>query len=91
MTAKMLHNAIMNLPHPTQMWKQSSAERKAYSLGHRDARHAAAELALQRVAQLEAVLAAARELITNIRDRYPDEGFYCPYMRKLDEALKDCF
>ena len=41
-----LHSAIMNLPSNTRRF-ETAAECLAYAVGHRDARHAAAERALQ--------------------------------------------
>ena len=44
-----LHAALVNLPCQMPDWSDVS-RRTAYRLGHKDARHAAAELALQRAA-----------------------------------------
>lgn len=56
-----LHAAIMNLPcKPPALAK--SAEVHAYQYGHRDARHAAAELALAHDAEVTRLRDALREI-----------------------------
>lgn len=35
--------------------------------------------------KLQELRCAVRELIDNVKSRYPDQDLYCPYMRKLDE------
>jgi hypothetical protein len=60
-----LHNEIMNLPMKREDWEfRNVFERQTYKEGHRDARHAAAELALQvpDKEQLEAALRKAFEM-----------------------------
>lgn len=46
-----LHSDIMNIPCFTEL--TNHAERMAYKIGHRDARHAAAELSLKAEARIE--------------------------------------
>jgi hypothetical protein len=54
---KYAHRDIMNLrPGPTVAWGPSGAS--DYALGHRDARHAAAEIAQQAIAEIEEAEAA---------------------------------
>lgn len=42
-----LHNEIMNIPTDKLDWDVSVKESRSYKEGHRDARHAAAELSLK--------------------------------------------
>lgn len=55
-----LHNEIMNIPVPSNVDYSSPATKViAYKFGHRDARHAAAELSLKaeaRIGELEDML-----------------------------------
>lgn len=54
-----LHNQIMNIPTDIDFTDWSDHDRQSYKRGHRDARHAAAELSLKaeaRIEELEAVL-----------------------------------
>lgn len=65
-----LHNEIMNIPvdNRKHLDAVSSAGAAAYKLGHRDARHAAAELSLKaeaRIEELEEVLKAFLDWTTN--------------------------
>lgn len=55
-----LHGRIMNLPQTPglPMVNATEAQLLAYKIGHRDARHAAAELALKADAELDALRAA---------------------------------
>lgn len=55
--AERIHQAIMNLPHN----RANKVALCDYVYGHRDARHAAAELAQESVAKLEARNAKLRE------------------------------
>ena len=64
-----LHAAIMNLPckaHAMYEAGEQLAARVVYSFGHRDARHAAAELAGNAVATLESENAKLREALTGL-------------------------
>ena len=61
-----LHNEIMNIPvdNRKHLDAVSGAGAAAYKFGHRDARHAAAELSLKaeaRIEELEEALQKARE------------------------------
>lgn len=62
-----LHNRIMNLqvPPPRRACECSSKESAAYRIGHRDARHAAAELANEYQAVVVVPLVEACELLLN--------------------------
>lgn len=56
-----IHNQIMNIPvDNSQHDDMSDRERIAYKLGHRDARHAAAEMALEKDDYILALENAAR-------------------------------
>ena len=61
-----LHSDIMNIPCFTEL--TNHAERMAYKIGHRDARHSAAELSLKaeaRIDELEGALKAFVNWKTN--------------------------
>ena len=59
-----LHDEIMNLPSGQGTMSQSPD--MAYKIGHRDARHAAAELALKADAEIERLRAALAFMVANI-------------------------
>lgn len=63
-----LHSKIMNLPEGDPGLEQTPE--RAYKLGHRDARHAAAEIALQ----ADAVIRAAEEVLS-WRNNAPLTGY----------------
>lgn len=71
-----LHGQIMNLPHPP-MARVEQNPSIAYKMGHRDARHAAAELALKADACIEAL----RELEA-MAERYRAPGASVPDAQK---------
>lgn len=48
-----LHNQIMNIPTDIDFTDWSDHDRQSYKRGHRDARHAAAELSLKAEARIE--------------------------------------
>lgn len=48
-----LHNQIMNIPTDVDFTDWSDHDRQSYKRGHRDARHAAAELSLKAEARIE--------------------------------------
>jgi len=58
-----LHGRIMNLPCDVPDAAQNRAVRLAYKLGHKDARHAAAELVDELEQQRDELLAALIELL----------------------------
>jgi hypothetical protein len=60
-----LHGQIMNLRE-----RQVPAGMDFYMLGHRDARHAAAELALKADAKRDELLALLSKALTGMLDRY---------------------
>lgn len=64
-----LHDQIINLPCKREDWEfRNVFERQTYKEGHRDARHAAAELALQAEQRLiDALEAAHLEHIDTLR------------------------
>lgn len=68
-----LHNRIMNLPcapRERDMLNFSEEATRAYKLGHRDARHAAAELANEADAVRDQMLAALKALVGRIDYEY---------------------
>jgi len=67
-----LHGQIMNLACVPANMDAEPNQRLAYKVGHRDARHAAAELALKADACIDALRAALIEL----RDRIKDHPAY---------------
>ena len=81
-----LHGQIMNLPcrDDDALNAEYSDRRIAYKHGHRDARHAAAELALKADAQVEALHAALTAIAALDPDKDSDEG-----LNEWGEA--DCF
>ncbi len=48
-----LHNEIMNIPTDIDFTDWSAHDRQSYKRGHRDARHAAAELSLKAEARID--------------------------------------
>lgn len=67
-----LHAEIINLQCPFQE-QMTDRERMAHKTGHRDARHAAAELAIKAAAEQErqqAVIAEARKIIVELCQHY---------------------
>lgn len=62
-----MHGLIMNLPCEWAM-RDWSNTREAYMYGHRDARHAAAELALMADAEIERLRTEVRNLQAGIRE-----------------------
>ncbi|HCT53703.1 MAG TPA: hypothetical protein DF712_14715 [Balneola sp.] len=49
--ANELHQKIMNIPINERLFEYSQPFINAYKIGHRDARHAAAELVFQTIAE----------------------------------------
>jgi len=60
-----LHNEIMNLPCPAprELIAQQGQHNLCYKFGHRDARHAAAELAIEADKRIEDLEYALKELV----------------------------
>ena len=80
-----LHNAIMNIPCriPQDLGiADIPISNSAYRIGHRDARHAAAELASEKISEMETAIRTIRNLVSTfagcitIHSGYPD-GFTC--------------
>jgi hypothetical protein len=72
-----LHNDIMNLASEPVTACKSTAERLAYRTGHRDARHAAAELANHVDSYVEELLESLQELFDyadNEQSRFNYDG-----------------
>ena len=61
-----LHNDIMNIPHAFDTYPWGRMEKVSYVTGHRDARHAAAELAIKTDAEIERLTAECAELRAQI-------------------------
>ena len=87
-----LHNEIINIQIPDEVRDHCTHKDApnglqsafAYKLGHRDARHAAAELSLKAQARIE-------ELEQALQGVYLDSGFrnLCePLQNKIEELLK---
>jgi len=70
-----LHGRIMNLNCVPDNMDADPKERLAYKVGHRDARHAAAELALAATAEIERLRAALRPFAA-LAEHYPTERKY---------------
>jgi hypothetical protein len=64
-----LHNEIMNLPTTDKsgQFRDKNCPYSAYAIGHRDARHAAAELAGQREAELISAIQGLLACISETR------------------------
>ena len=64
-----LHADIMNLPVKMSVPEFRGEALRGYKVGHRDARHAAAELAIaadSRIEELEAALKASQDLVDRL-------------------------
>ncbi len=74
-----LHNEIMNIPVTITMAELGlRQDLLPYTIGHRDARHAAAELALKADAEIESLraqLEAANKLLSIARKHIIDKGW----------------
>jgi len=71
-----LHNEIMNI-HCNPFCAKHSA---SYKIGHRDARHAAAELALKADAEIDRLMSS----IESIADKLASDRYY-----KRPDAIED--
>lgn len=77
-----LHDQIMNLPcDDSKANEEYNDRRSAYNFGHRDARHAAAELALEKDKEIENLRACAIKYLSYLNLPNPAA---C-----LDEDMKD--
>jgi len=90
--APSLHDQIMNLPCKPENMDSEPNQRLAYKVGHRDARHAAAELAQAQDATIRALLAdleRAEKALREIDDDFAREGFSekGPYREPVRAAL----
>lgn len=75
-----LHDQIMNLYCVDANMEESAFERLAYKVGHRDARHAAAKLALQKDREIEALRECAIRYLSWLSIPNPSQA--------LDEAVQ---
>ena len=41
-----------------------------------------------KVNKYKSLVDAVDAFLSNLRDRYPGEEFYCPFVRKVDEELR---
>lgn len=89
------HNLIMNISSEQYKVCWSEEEFRIYKIGHRDARHAAAELAIQADARIEELEKALQDLISasifkdacNVAGNYDKRNFaYEQYYNILDKA-----
>jgi len=78
-----LHNEIMNLPMPEayKVKDNQSDIIEGYQFGHRDARHAAAELAATREAELIEALKELLEEYDMQRSQFGDDYIWEKYER----------
>ena len=86
-----LHGEIMNLPAKPSISANASVDH-AYRVGHRDARHAAAELALKADAEIERLRSALRNLDSRLREcaalgLAAAEAYDSQYQAETSEAL----
>lgn len=70
-----LHNEIMNIPESQETIRSECGSPRDYKLGHRDARHAAAELSLKYETLIEKLFDAlearnADDYVERIRKEY---------------------
>lgn len=83
------HARIMNIPTSTEIERHGNLTRKPYKRGHRDARHAAAVLAIEADQQIEALKADLGRLHRE-RDAFQEQ---CRVMAeenaKLESALRE--
>ena len=89
-----LHNEIMNI-----QIKDDHDAYMSYKIGHRDARHAAAELSLKAQARIEELENAVKELYTasgpvancayNVGQQHEDWENIYKYISLLDKARSD--
>jgi hypothetical protein len=68
-------------PEPS-IWKDEASSYET------DIEYTRSDIAQVRIAKLEAVEAAAADLIADVRTRYPNEKLRCKYMIALDAALE---
>ena len=66
-----LHDDIMNIPHAFDTYPFGRMERVSYVTGHRDARHAAAELAVEADTEIERLKAENAGLRAQIEAARP--------------------
>jgi hypothetical protein len=67
-----LHNEIMNIPITVDRTNWLPLEKNGYAHGHRDARHAAAELSLKAEARIELLETALRYVVKCNDEAMPD-------------------
>lgn len=88
-----LHDDIMNIPHAFDTYPFGRMERVSYVTGHRDARHAAAELAVEADTEIERLKAENAGLRAQIEAARPpllppidpdDEEIVDNIFRRLD-------
>lgn len=83
-----LHNDIMNIPANSEVENYPSELRLAYKVGHRDARHAAAELSLKYERALEMALFSLKDIAEYGRVTSDDASESCKeYLKKIQEIL----
>jgi cysteinyl-tRNA synthetase len=96
-----LYDQIMNLCHATQLYRSSIVDRRSYAEGHRDARHAAAELAKEAnvvidVASMHANIQAKQiseqhELIEQLAEALAQSVEYIKEYQQADNARATLF
>ena len=78
-----LHNEIMNLPcEPSQRDIMNDREITAHKIGHRDARHAAAELAIKSDSLIEEMKLQLEDILDWLEQGDVEDSFADP-IRKL--------
>lgn len=80
------HNEMMNIPIDYSDWK-ATKETNTYAMGHRDARHAAAEIAIKADERIEALERALRGLLDNVSFDYESPLDPRPFINKAKEIL----
>jgi ribosomal protein S13 len=87
-----LHNEIMNIQVDNSFYnKLTEAERQIYKIGHRDARHAAAELSPEAERRIEKLQEAAQEALKELyyAEKSMTSGIRLIGAEKLREALNE--
>lgn len=83
-----LHNEIMNIPVGTVVYDLFDHKIMAYKCGHRDARHAAADLSLKYEARIEELENMLARLVQENDLAMPNENYQWMYSPMRVECLK---
>jgi len=87
MSTPSLHDRIMRIQSDFGAGAKSDSRRQAYLLGHRDARHAAAELALEADAVRDELVKALSGMVSVWRTVCSSKGWEPEHMSQYTAAL----